>query len=204
VTPTAPPTATATKTPTPTYTPPPVPAGWTGYTVGNFFLALPAAWETIDIDEEGIQALLDILETINSEWAQGFINTYSSETLAKFLKFWAMDPNPVGIGYANIVVVHQTMPIAVQIDDFCAQLADTYAQLGVELLDSRCDLKINGVDAAQITARVSSGLHKVRQSQYIYLKGKKVWTLAGSVDETRWAEYQPIFEMIGESFQVVE
>ena len=172
--------------------------------MGNFYLALPETWISVDIDEEGIDAILNILESTNEDWAENFLSMFSSDALAEYLKFWAMDSQPAGMGYANLVVTYQTMPFAIPIADYCDQLPATYSQLGIELLDARCDLKINGLDSARVSLRLSVGALTVKQSQYIFLKGRKAWSMACSADETQWEKYAPIFDTIGESFQVVE
>jgi len=40
------------------------------------------------------------------------------------------------------------------------------------------------------------------QYQYAYVREGNIWTLALTVEETEWSEYEPTFAAIAESFRV--
>lgn len=213
-TPTRTPTATDTPIPspvptntpiaTPTEAPPAVPAGWRGYETAKFFIALPEEWETIDVDKEGIEAIMNVLRGLNAEWAQNLINTFSNEAIQEALKFWAKDIQPAGTGYASANVTYQAMPYSISRDDLCIQLPAAYQQMGLDLLDTQCDLEINGLEAASFTNRLSAGVLAIKQVQYIFVNQKDLWSVTLAVDETAWEQYLNTFEGIAESFQVKE
>jgi hypothetical protein len=182
----------------------PVPSGWRGYAVGGFYLALPGDWEAVDVDKEGIQMILDLLEQLDPAWAENTAETLSAEEMEKLLKFWAIDPRLSGMGYASVTVIHQPLPLPIRIEDMCEQMDLVYSQMEVEILDRSCTLKINGLSAARYTMRLDMGIGAVKQSQYIYVQGRNMWSLTVSVDENEWARYQADFNSIGESFRAVE
>jgi hypothetical protein len=202
--PTRTPAPTDTPAPTPSITPLPLPEGWNGYAVGDFFIALPEQWKSVDIDKEGIQSVLDLLKGFDAKWAQNTATMITADALQDVLKFWAVDTEPAGAGYASVNVIFQSMPFSVISDDLCVQMPPAYEQLGIELLDSKCGLEINNLDVARFTTRLPAGSLAVKQYQYIYVQDRSSWSLTLSVDETEWAKYQPVFEMIAESFKGTE
>jgi hypothetical protein len=59
-------------------------------------------------------------------------------------------------------------------------------------------------ETARFTTRMEAGALAVKQYQFIYLLKNRIWSLTVSVDETQWETYQPLFDQIGESFQVLK
>ena len=209
-TPTCTPTLTLTNTPTRTPTPsfPPTPSpnpllvGWREYAVSGFYIALPEQWDVIDIDREGIDAILNLLRGLNTQWAQTTTAMFSSETMQEMMKLWAKDTKPAGVGYASVLGVFQSMPFIVESDDLCVQIPSAYQQMNITLLDSECGLEINGLDVGRFETQIGVGAFAIKQYQYVYVDGRKMWTLTLSVDETQWSKYISTFETIAESFRV--
>ena len=199
--PTHTPTFTPTATPTPTPTLPPVPAGWQGYSSGNFYIALPEGWQVVDVEEEGIEAILQFLKTLNTEWAQNAASMFTTEGILDLLKFWAIDSKPAGIGYASINLIYHSQQFPINVEDWCAMMPSLYEQMGIELIEVNCDLEINGIEVARLTSRAEVGTIGLQQYQFIFVLEKSRWTLSAGVDETAWAEYEPIFTAIAESFR---
>jgi hypothetical protein len=211
---TALPTSTSTPTPIPsptltptlaapaTSTPVPVQAGWRGYTASGFYLALPQSWEAIDIDKAGIQAVLDALKGLDNELARNATKSFSAEQMKNLMKFWAFDKKPAGVGLASVNVIFQTSPFSLDSTVYCAQIPAAYKQLGIELVDSKCGMDINGLDAARFIGRLQTGVMAVKEYQYIFIQERNTWVLTLAVEEGKWAEYQPIFDAIAQSFRV--
>ena len=210
VTPTLTPTPTATSTPTPTptatatMTPFPVPAGWKGYTLSGFYVALPEPWKSVDVDRQGMDAILGMLKGFNTKWAQSVTSMFSSETLQKALKFWAMDTVPAGSGYASANVTFQSAPYALNTDDLCSQMPAAYRQLGVDVIDSQCGSRINEMDFDRFTTRLRAGAIDLKEFQYVFVDGRNLWSLTFSVDTTQWTEYETLFDTIAHSFRVMK
>lgn len=203
------PTSTPTKVPSPTITltlpPPPnppilLPEGWRGYSTNGFSLGLPERWEAIDIDKEGIEAVLNTLQSLNTEWARNASAMFTSEAVQNMMKFWAMNPEPAGIGYASTNVNYQSLPYSLNSSAVCQQMPAIYKQMGIELLDFECGLLINGLDVARFTIHLQTGPFTVRQNQYVYVKGREMWSLTLAVDETLWGDYEDTFEAIARTF----
>lgn len=197
---TSPPTATPRDTPTPLVTAIPLPDGWRQHAVSGFHIDLPERWKAVDVDREGAEAMVDMVETFDSEWARSI--GFSAETVEQQLKLFAMDSEPAGTGYATLSVTQQSMPFPFVIDHLCAQLQSVYEKLGAEVLAAECGLRINGLDAGRFTIRLAEGPLAVKEYQYFYVQGRSEWAVTLGVDETAWAEYEAVFVRVGESFRV--
>lgn len=196
------PTPTSTSTPTPTATLPSLPTGWRDHAASGFHIALPERWESVDVEERGIEAIWNLLEGTNTEWARNITTMVSAEAMQEMIKFWAMDSEPAGIGYATISITFLSQPFPIKVDDLCTQMPLLYEQIGFELVDADCGLEINDLDAARFVIRLRMGSLAVKQYQYVYVREGDIWTLTLAVDETEWSEYEPIFATIAESFRV--
>ncbi len=165
-------------------------------------LALPAQWEAVNVDREGIESILNILKGLDSEWARNAAQMFSAEAIQQSIKFWAMDTKPAGAGYASVNVTFQQTPFATSSDDLCIQMPSVYKQMGIKLLDTECGLEINELEAARFTVSLRAGPFAVKQYQYIYTQGRNIWVMTLAVDEMQWTKYQITFETIAESFRL--
>jgi hypothetical protein len=154
------------------------------------------------VDSGGVDYILNLLESADSDWARNTAQMFSAQAVQKSILFWAMDAQPAGAGYANANVTFQSMPSTMSSADLCTQIPLFYKQIGIELLDTQCDLEINHLEAARFTLRLDIGPVAFKQYQYAYVQGRNVWTLAMAVDAARWTEYQSVFETVAESFRV--
>jgi hypothetical protein len=152
--------------------------------VSGFHLSLPERWRAVDIDGEGAQAMLDMLETLDTDWARNTAALFSAETIQQTMKFWAMDSEPAGVGYATLNVTQQAMPFPMVIDDLCAQLQSAYEQLGAEVFAAECGLRINGLDGGRSTTQLTMGLLAIKEYQYSYVRERSLWAVTLGVDET--------------------
>ena len=202
--PTATPTATTIPTSTPTLAPtsPPAPAGWRIHTTSGFSVMLPERWEAIDVDEEGIEAIFELVRSLDTEWAKNISELFSSEDMKESLKFWAIDPEPAGSGFASVNVAHQEMPLPVSADALVLQLKALYEQSGLTVVAVDQGLEVEGRDAARITLKAAMGAVVVQQFQYAIVEGRDLWVVTLAVDESVWLEYESIFGTIAESFTV--
>lgn len=205
-TPTPTPTNTQTPTNTPTFTstssPFPLQAGWREYDLSDFRIALPEEWEAVDIDKEGFDAIISQLGGLEYDWAKNTAEMMSSEGMQEMTKFWAKDSEPAGVGFATANVTFQSMFYKVDIEDFCTMMSSTYQQMGMTMLDSKCGLEINGLDAARFELQMGIGPFAVKEHQYVYLDDSDIWSVNVAVDETQWSKYESTFETIAESFRV--
>jgi hypothetical protein len=170
--------------------------------VSGFHIALPERWRAVDIDQEGVEAIFDLLETLYTEWARNYAAMFSPEAVLQVTEFWAIDSEPAGVGYATVNVTKQSMPFPVPVDDLCAQAESAYQQMGFEVLAVECGLKINGLDAGRSTIRLMMGPVAFKEYQYFYVRERSMWAVTLGVDEIEWAEYEAIFVRAGESFRV--
>ena len=196
------PTTTPTLSPTQTSIPFPLPEGWIDYGSGGFHIALPEAWQAIDIDQEGMEAIFDALEGLDADWAQSITDMLSSEQAQESFKLWAMEPKVAGMGFPTLNVQHQVSPFAMEPDLLLSQLEAIYEQMGIEVVSIEPDLEINGLTASRLSIRLSTDLTTVRNYQYVFMKGRDLWTVNMSVDDSKWSEYEPLFVQIGETFRL--
>lgn len=201
-TPTATETATPTLTPTSTPIPYPIPPGWVDYNLEDFSLAMPFRWEVIDVQEEGIVAILDLLSVIDEQWAQTSADLLSVEMMGDMIKLWALDPEPAGIGYASLNLVHQTNPVPVPLEDMCIQMPLVYEMMEIEVLDTDCDLVINDQPAARFTIRLNTDLLSIIEYIYLMVNGTDFWILTFAVGENEAADYEPLFSEIAGTLRI--
>ena len=204
-------TPTSTPTPTPTLTPtlaptltvvPSMLADWREHSTSGYHIALPDHWEVVDVGEEGIETILDSLEGTNAEWAQNITTMFSAKAMRDMTEFWAMDPEPAGIGYATVYITYQSQPFPLTIDVLCALMPSMFEPMGIELVHTECGLTVNDLDAARFLTSLPTDSMNLKQYQYAYVREGNIWTLALTVDETEWSEYEPTFAAIAESFRV--
>jgi hypothetical protein len=156
----------------------------------------------VDVGEEGIETILNSLEGMSTEWAQSITTMFSAKAMRDMTEFWAIDSKPAGIGYATVYITHQSQPFPVTIDVLCALMPSMLEQMGIELVHTECGLTVNGLDAARFVTSLPADSMTLEQYQYAYLREGNIWTLALTVDETAWSEYEPTFAAIAESFRV--
>lgn len=178
-----------------------LPEGWIEYNTEEFAIGLPASWEVVDIDEEGMQALLDLLSDYDPDWAEMLESTMTGDAAAPPILF-AMGTERVGMGYPNVNISKETLPIPFPMGDLCAELDSLYTQMGVDIVSSDCDLKINGMDAAKYNLGVRVGGISTQQYQYIYKDNTTIYFASLSVDQNGWSEYQATFEQIAQTFTI--
>jgi hypothetical protein len=145
---------------------------------------------------------MDLMNTLDTEWARSISEMFTTEAMRELIKFWAMDTEPAGAGYATANITFQSLGIPFEIDDFCAQMNSVYKQMDIEIIEDLCDLRINDMDTARFTIRLKVGAISIKQFQYVYMKEKKLWALSIGVDETVWSEFEPTFITIAETFFV--
>lgn len=196
------PTSTPTPTPSPTISLPMLPVGWQDHVAGGFAIALPEEWNVVDVEEEGIEAIWTALEGINTDWANSMTAMLSADTIKDLVKFWAMDVEPAGSGYATLNIIPQIQPFNILIDDLCSQIPSAYQQMNIEMIKANCPIEINGLEAGQFTIRMSMGLMAVQEYQYMVVQGRNVWTLTFAVDHTMWDKYETTFTSAAETFRV--
>lgn len=210
------PTFTETVTPTPTeeltatFTPTitsvsgiNLPEGWTEYTSAEFAIGLPNRWEVVDIDQEGMDAMLELLLDFDPTWADMIESMYATGATAPPV-FFAMDTQMVGAGYANININKDFLPFAVPLKLLCDEFNVVYPEMGFNILESDCALDINGIPAARYLVEMSIGAFTSTQYQYLFLSGRDFWILNFSAEKIGWSEYQPIFISIAETFTLLD
>jgi hypothetical protein len=189
-------TASPSPSPAPTFTPFPLPEGWQDYGGEGFALALPESWNVVEVDREGIEAILEMLENLGSEWGEAVAASLSAEQMEEALKLWAMDSELAGLGFATLNLQHQDLPLPLPASMFLDQIEAMYEQLEVEVLSVEPDMQINDLEAGRICVRLDQGLAVVQMCQYVYVQDRDLWALTLGVDEEAWSEYEPIFAQI--------
>jgi hypothetical protein len=207
-TPTATPTASTTPTPTdtpgPTAMPIDVPQGWVDHAGDGFHIALPEDWQVFNVEEVGFEAIMNMLENLDTEWARNTSALLTSEQIQESFKLMALSPEPAGIGFTNVMVQYQLQPLPLSSQAWIAQFEATYEQLGIEVETSEADLEINGLEAFRIVVRVPLGSLYLEQYQYMYLDNRAMWIVGMTVDETVASDHEATFAEIAETFRVGE
>ncbi|MGD9819186.1 MAG: hypothetical protein AB7V04_10875, partial [Desulfomonilaceae bacterium] len=202
--------STSTATSTPTLTPTSTNAvggnlsvGWQEYTSDEFSISLPESWEAVDIDQEGMSALMNLMSEYDPAWADVVGSSYENGNATPPL-FWAMDTEKVETGYANVNLIRETLPFAVPISLLCSELESQYAQLGVNIIETDCSLEINELPAAIFTLSMPFGSMSMQEYQYLFMNGSDFWALTFAVEEAGWSNYETVFEEIAETFIILQ
>jgi hypothetical protein len=154
------------------------------------------------VGQEGLEAILALVENLDSEWAQSISGMISAEAMQEALRMWVMDPEPAGVGYATVNISYQQQPFSVRTNMLIIQLEAAYEQMGIEVVSSESGLEINGLDAGRIGIRLMMGPFGIQQYQYLYVLDTDLWIVTMAVDENEWETYEPIFVQIAESFRL--
>ncbi len=172
------------------------------YAMGGFAISLPTQWKVIDIDREGVEALWEMIEELDDEWAEFTRAMYSSDAMLEAFDMFAIDSQLAGLGFAVATILSQELPMPIAAEDLCMMMPDTYEQMGIDLVDSDCSHKVNGIATARFIIQIEVEGMVMKQVQYCYLSGTDMWVLSMGVDLTEWSEYAPIFIEIAESFRI--
>ncbi len=116
-------------------------------------------------------------------------------------KFWAMDPEPAGIGYATLNVTSQSSPLRTKAANTATQMEWMLEKMGVEVVGVQSGLTINGLDAARLTVRLPVGEGGIQEYAYVFVQGRKVWAVTFGVEEGAWSDYEPLFVTAAQSFR---
>jgi tetratricopeptide (TPR) repeat protein len=199
---------TATPSPRPTATPEvagapyAAPVGWRDYAETGFSIALPVEWRVTSIDKEGYQAMQFYLQGDSSPSGQAASQALASGTMQRALKFFGAGPHLAGAGYPVVLVLSIPLIFTMTAADLSDALLGAAQQSGQTVLTLDSNLKIDGLDAARITARLQGGTgSSVQEALYACAKGRQLWMILFAVDEQAWNKYEPLFERIAGSFR---
>ena len=177
--------------------------GWREHTSDEFSISLPESWEAVDINQEGMSALMELMSEYDPAWADLIGSTYENGNATPPL-FWAMDTEKIETGYANVNLIKQTLPFAVPMSLLCSELESQYAQLGVNIFETDCSLEVNELPAARITLSMPFGSMSMQEYQFLFMNGSDFWALTFAVEEAGWSNYKTVFEEIAETFRILQ
>ncbi|MBI3977876.1 MAG: hypothetical protein HY331_06800 [Chloroflexi bacterium] len=215
-----PPTSTPTPLPAPaTLTPPtaapasrsptapPAASGWTLYEKRSdgFALALPAAWQQIDLDRETLGTAFAAVRSQNPDVAD--LLEDQARTLGGFtIRFFGYQLASDGFAQANVIPI-----------PFGAETPlDFFEQVGVGLLESMPEIvkpvavrrvALPAGEAAELRYRLNATtatgqVRPVVITQYLMVKGEKGYVLTLLTTPGQAESYAAIFERIGQSFRL--
>jgi len=186
----------------PTETPFPLEEGWRDYAMPGFRLALPESWEVVEVDPANVDEIWKKLEEVDAEWVSTFKSLFTSKYVQESIKLWANDVSTAVDGQGNLVVVSQKLPAIFSNENLCQKLKATYELLGGRIIDSTCDMQINGLKAHRFTLRIRVGAHSLKQRLYLYENDRQVWVINAYVSGKGWRLYDPIFDLIAQTFRI--
>ena len=180
-----------------------IPEGWIDYASDDFSIAFPESWEAVDIDQEGFEAMMAMVNEYDPTLAESPVFQFTEDDMEAPV-FFAMDTNLVGMGHANVSIMYEYFPIPFLISDLCAELETVYSQVGLEVIETNCNFMVNNLKSARFTVRLIAGSISMKQYQYLFLKGRHIWVVTMAVEDAYWSQYQPDFVKIAETFRVHE
>lgn len=178
----------------------PMGSGWVRYQTADFSLSLPGDWQAVDVTKDGTKEILNLLGSLDDDWAKSIVEMVSLEEATEALKLWAMGPEQAGIGHPSANVTYTLLPGLYSANDVAYQSKDMYQEMGIKTLAVTSDLNINGFDTARLTIQISSSSFTIQQYQYIYIQNTQAWILSLAVDANEWPAFEPTFIEIANSF----
>jgi basic membrane protein A len=171
--------------------------------MSGFYVALPDQWEVINVEVEGVEAILDLLSAVDEEWAQASAGMFTAEGMSEMIRLWALDPEPAGIGYASVNIVQETNPFPISLEDLCTQMPALYEMMDLEVLQTECDLEINNQEAARFTLRLNLGIFSIIEYMYVIVNENDLWMMTFAIGENESAEYEPLFNEIADTWRIM-
>jgi hypothetical protein len=189
------------ETPTPQPTPEDPYSGWNDFTAEGFQLKLPGQWAAVDAAKDGVNAILEKVQGLDSQWVQEVTAMVTTDGIRDIMRFWAMDTQQAGRSYATANITYQAIPSSVTLEEVCTQVESTYENMDVSFVNNVEKFNIQGLDAARFELKNSSGSSATHEYQYYFLRDGSCWLLTLAVDDAQWDAYEPIFAQIAESFK---
>ncbi len=206
--PTRAPTATATRPlPTPT-----LEAGWKLYPVPNegFTLALPSAWEKVDLDPKILEAGLKTMKQNNPQVAS-WLEKSGTQILTARMRFFAVDTtaNSVeGNAATNLTVNYHQLPrVVTSFEPYAQETIQEIEKLnGVSKPIYYRNLQLSGVQAAEMRYHFAVKGAKgeaVDQAiiQYVVVREKDSYVLTFGTPSRLESKKFPVFEKIARTWR---
>ncbi len=207
-TPTDTPAPTPANTPTPrpmvTPTEPPAP-DWQRHETDGFEIWLPGTWESLPLEREALELIIDMWETTNPRVAE-YVDFFLQAGLYEQIGFWAMDTESTQfVSNVNIMSVPEPVSPALYVTSTRSELE----RAGATIVSTSESLDINGLPAARIEYHMpmelaSSGVMVATGVQYAVSGGSRTYVLTFTAAEEQTNEMAPIFEMSANSFRILE
>lgn len=155
----------------PTPTSTPPPAGWIAHGTLGFHIILPEGWSVLD-------------------------DAAADDTV----KFAAADLEGAGSYKASVFVSFKYQYSTFTIQEICDAFESLFAAAGLELMETKCGLDMNGLPAGRFITRFNLDGINVREYMYFSVENTRIWMVELIVDENVWSSYTSTFQTIAESF----
>ncbi|MBN1933939.1 MAG: hypothetical protein JW934_04720 [Anaerolineae bacterium] len=226
-TPTSTPTAAPTFTPTPAPTSTSVPeetgniitstleTGWTLYELADegFAIALPPEWQSIDLNSGLLGNALALVGEKNPAFKEVFSSEAMRNLVASGVKFYGLDLKPETLIYdlpASMNIIQVDLGIAIPLD---ALIPNTLKQLET-VADPKTPITHRRVTLSDLAAEeLKYGLSmtdmmgnpvKGQITQYLLIDGTVQYAITLISPNELAEDYAPVFEQIGQSFQLFD
>lgn len=207
-TPSATPAPTPTNTPTPramvTLTEPPAP-DWQRHETDGFEIWLPVTWESLPVEREALELIIDMWETTNPRVAE-YVDFFLQAGLYEEIGFWAMDTESTQF-VSNVNIMSVPVPVSPAL--YVTSISSELERVVATIISTAESLDINGLPAARIEYHMpmelpSSGVMVATGVQYAVSADSSTYVLTFTTAEEQTIEMAPIFEMSANSFRIFE
>lgn len=178
----------------------------------SFAITLPASWLQVDVRPETFKEGIDEVAKQNPEFGK-VLGSQLATLTASNVRFFAFDqvPDAMSAGYiTNVNVIRQDLGLEVPLEML---MPATVQQLeGLSNVQGQVDtetVKTAAGDAAKLqyklTLATADGADaEVRIVQFLVIKGTSLYVVSMGTLEKDAETYLPLFQQIGESFELME
>jgi hypothetical protein len=229
--PTTAPTKPPSATPKPTETPEPTPEpestaatsnkvgacgntrtvrGWTQYEnlAEKFKLAIPVSWSCTEFDPATMDQSLETASQIYSGAGEVFASDAMRQMVIQGLKLAAYDFESVSGDNAfpvNITVFVEKLPIKMTLRNYTTLAVANIKKLyGDDVVNESTTTELNGTEVSRLKVTLPFGGATINRVLYVFLRENRAYLLALEVPVNMADTYEPTFEDVAQTFELIE
>jgi hypothetical protein len=204
--PTATPTRIPTSTPTPTATPLPMPTlplavdGWRIYQFSEFSISIPQQWRVVYIGKGKSAQVIKSLTAVGENWANRMSKYIMDQASRDSMRLIAADSKSYLNTLSNLNISEVPLSMDVSQNAICHQLPDLSKEKDVQILETNCNLKTNGLNTVRLITLTQVDTKSIYTYQYFIFSSDKLWIILLGSESAQVDTELPTFSKIVDSF----
>ena len=169
----------------------------------GFAISLPPSWAEFNLDKKALTQTLNIIKEKNPNIDKNYEALFEKIVEGGYIKFFAYDGNSLTSGFlTNINVMKEQLKFEISLDVYI-ELTKAQLEKMLNPVTNR-RIKTNSGEAEVLYYKIITGNQVVAITQIIAVKGKEAFVVTLSTSESQAEKYSPVFEKIGQSFEVFD